>query len=99
MAHVSSKNINEMIRAGAIEMGLTNRGFPLSRLSLHSLRAGGAVALKLGGMDTIMLKKYERWSSDTFLTYIHEQISSLGHGVSKKMATLHNFYNVAGFED
>ena len=59
---------------------------------------GGAMELKLANMDIVMIKKYGRWSSDTFLTYIHEQISSLGHGVSKAMAQPRDFFNIAGYE-
>ena len=43
--------------------------------------------------DTI--HKMGRWSSDTFLMYIHEQISS-SHGLSKKMQTEIGWHNIEG---
>ena len=43
----------------------------------HSLRAGGATALKLHGYDDTTIKKSGRWTSLTFLQYIHNQISHL----------------------
>ena len=56
------------------------------------------MALKLANMDIVMIKKYGRWSSETFLTHTHEQISSLGHGVSKAMAQPRDFFNIAGYK-
>ena len=35
------------------------------------------MALKLAGIDVIIIKKYKMWSSDIFLTQNDEQISSL----------------------
>ena len=97
IAHITSKDVNTMLKIGARSMKLETRGYPISRISPHSLHSGGAMALKLGGMDIITIKKYGRWASDTFLRYIHEQLSALGHNVSKVIAKPHNFYNVAGF--
>ncbi|KAG7368937.1 hypothetical protein IV203_031680 [Nitzschia inconspicua] len=39
-------------------------------ISSHSLRAGGAMALHLGGVQVHTIKILGRWSSDTFLLYI-----------------------------
>ena len=43
----------------------------------YSLRAGGAMALKLHGYDDTTIMKMGRWTSLTFLQYIHNQISHL----------------------
>ena len=98
MGHVASRDISKTLKDAAKATDMQQRGFPTSRICPHSLRAGGAMALKLANMDIVMIKKYGRWSSDTFLTYMHEQISSLGHGVSKAMAQLRDFFNIAGYE-
>ena len=79
-------------------MGPCVRGFFKDQLGSHSLRAGGAMALKLNRVDPMLIKKYGRWSSDTFLTHMHEQIAALAEGISTKMARKTHFYNVAGFE-
>lgn len=96
-SHVVNSDISQMIKHTAKVINLPQRGFPLSRLAPHSLRAGGATALAIAGWDTVIIKKYGRWSSCTFLTYIHEQIAALGKNVSKSMATKHRFHNIAGF--
>jgi hypothetical protein len=54
------------------------------------------MAMKLNGEGTDTMRKYGRWSSDTFLMCLHEQISALGKGVSKNMAKPHPFFNIAG---
>jgi hypothetical protein len=35
-----------------------------------------------------------RWSSDTFLIYIHEQIAAFSRGLSKQMGLKVNFKNI-----
>ena len=57
-------------------------GYDLTRIGAHSLRASGAMALKLNGYDKETIMKIGRWSSDTFLTYIHSQIAALTMGVA-----------------
>ena len=56
------------------------------------------MALKLENMDIITIKKYGRWSSDTFLAHIHEQILALGVNMSKTMAIPYNAFNVAAIQ-
>jgi hypothetical protein len=54
------------------------------------------MAMKLNNIDRDTIKKFGRWSSDTFLMYIHEQISAFSAGVSKKMTNNIQFHNIAG---
>ena len=44
------------------------------------------MALKLNGEADSTIKIMGRWSSDTFITYIHSQIGALTAGLSIKMA-------------
>ena len=90
-----SADIISMLRCVVKQIGLCKRGYPLNIISPHSLRSGGAMALKLGNIDIIRIKKYGCWSLDTFLEYIHKEISALCVNVSKTMATPHNAFNVA----
>lgn len=75
--HVSSNQITRAIKQVAIKSGLISKRFPASQLGSHSLRAGGAIALNLNGIYKMLIKKHGRWSSETFLTCIHEQIAGL----------------------
>ncbi|KAG7349649.1 hypothetical protein IV203_012246 [Nitzschia inconspicua] len=56
-------------------------------ISSHSLRAGGAMALHLGGVPAHTIKILGRWSSDTFLLYIQEQITGFSAGLSTQMSS------------
>jgi hypothetical protein len=71
-------------------------GFTAAFVSSHSLRAGGAMAMKLNGEDRDTIHKQGRWSSDTFLMYIHEQIAAFSTGISKRMSRHIPFINLKG---
>jgi hypothetical protein len=68
----------------------------MSRIGTHSLRASGAMALKLQGVSNSTIMKISRWTGLTFLTYIHAQIGALNAGLSQQMATRIHFVNVGG---
>jgi hypothetical protein len=64
---------------------MKKHGFQVAQISSHSLRAGGAMALHLNNIPTHTIRKMGRWSSDTFLDYIHEQIAVFSAGLSTAM--------------
>jgi hypothetical protein len=92
--HVTTADITLAVRESVVLSGLLNSGYSPSRVSAHSLRASGAMALRLNNVGEDLIKKLGRWSSSTWLTYIHSQISSLSAGLSEKMTIHHVFYNV-----
>jgi hypothetical protein len=83
---VSDRDIGMAIRWGATFDCLLTCGYTLDRISSHSLQAGGAMAIKLGGALDSTILQVGRWSSLTYLTYIHSQIGALTAGLSKLMA-------------
>ena len=89
-------HITLALRQAAIDANLSAAGYPQNRISSHSLRASRAMALKLAGYDSNTIKKVGRWSSGTFLTYIHSQISAFSQGLAEAMSTPRIFYNVGG---
>jgi hypothetical protein len=70
------------------------QGYDLLRIGPHSLRASGAMQLKLNGVSDSMIQKMGRWSSNTWLQYLHGQISCLTRGLSARMATPVLYFNV-----
>jgi hypothetical protein len=53
------------------------------------------MALQLNNVGEDLIKKLGRWSSSTWLTYIHAQMSSLTAGLPERMAVIrHVFYDV-----
>jgi hypothetical protein len=81
---------------GLVVLANANKGavYTLNQISLHSLRAGGAMAMKLNGASDSTIMRVGRWSLLTYLTYIHSQISALTAGLSKLMVTQVRFQNV-----
>lgn len=94
--HVVAPDILVAIRAAAVRSNLPAKGYSIDRIGAHSLRASGAMALRLNGYSGDEIMKIGRWRCTTFLTYIHSQIGALNAGVATKMARRINFINVAG---
>ena len=92
--HVVAKNVTDLVRHAAIATNLVGQGYDLTRIGTHSLRASGAMALKLQDVDTSLIMKIGRWTGLTFLTYIHAQIGALNARLAARMATRIHFVNV-----
>jgi hypothetical protein len=92
--HVEAKNITALVRHAAIATNLVAQGYNMRRIGTHSLRASGAMALKLQGEADSTIMKIGRWSGNTYLTYIHSQIGALNAGLAARMATRVHFVNV-----
>jgi hypothetical protein len=82
--NVSRQGIVSLVKRGATELKLNQRGIDPDLLGSHSLRAGGAMALKLQHYADTLIQKLGRWSSTTWLQYIHTQIAHLSKGVAAK---------------
>jgi len=54
------------------------------------------MALKFAGANREDIKKLGRWSGDTFLMYIHDQIAEYSEGWTKKMAIPRSYFNLEG---
>ena len=67
---VKSTEITTALRASAAAMG-DSIGLLPRDISARSLRAGGAMALLLGKVDTDTIKLVGRWRSDAMLVYLH----------------------------
>jgi hypothetical protein len=91
---VSDRNITIAVRWGATRDGLLERGYTLNQVSLHSLCSGGAIALKLSGASTDTIMRVGRWTSNTYMMYIHSLIGALSKGLAWKMSRHHTFHNV-----
>ncbi len=91
---VTDRDIGVAVRWGAIYDGLLLRGYTLNCISSHSLRAGGAMAVKLGGASDSTIMRVGRWTSLTYLTYIHTQIGALTAGLAWQMSKAFTFQNV-----
>ena len=91
--HVTSSMVRSLVRSSVAALGLHRQGIKASDVGSHSLRAGGAMAMKLNGCDLVTIMKSGRWTSLTFLTYIHNQIAHLGANITHRMATAVPFFS------
>jgi integrase len=94
--HIASTLIVTTIREAARLTNLPAHGYDLKRVGAHSLRASGAMAMKLNNVDAETIKKVGRWTSSTFLIYIHSQIAALNAGLAERMVHPVYFHNVGG---
>ena len=95
-SHVTDKDMRIVTRAAVIKMGLEKNGISPERVGSHSIRAGGAMALKFTGADRDDIRKMGWWSLDTFLIYIHDQIAEYSEGWTAKMAVPRSYFNLEG---
>jgi integrase len=95
---VTSQDIIKMLRASAATLKLEKQNINPDLIGAHSLRAGGAMALRLHGYDDTTIQKMGRWTSNTFLQYIHTQIAHLSKDISQKMSIPLPFLNIAAIE-
>ena len=91
---VGPTDINTAVKQAVTDLGLARNGLLASHVGSHSLRAGGAMAMHLNHISHDTIKKMGRWSSDTFLMYIHEQIAVFSKNVSTKMSRPLEFHNI-----
>ena len=89
---IRATTITKALKAAVTALNLQAIGVYPTQVSTHSLRLGGATAMFLNGVDEITIKKMGRWSSDTFLIYIQEQLSLFSKGISEKMSKPFNFH-------
>jgi hypothetical protein len=92
---VLSSDIIAMVRTSARLLHLSDQGIDPDLIGAHSLRAGGAMALRLHGFEDTVIMKMGRWTSLTFLQYIHTQIAHLSEDISRKMSIPLPFLNIA----
>ena len=95
---ISRQGIVSIGKKGATDLNLRQRSIDPDLLGSHSLRTGATMALKLQHYADTLIQKLGRWSSTTWLQYIHTQIAHLPKGVASKMSEDLPFYNIAFIE-
>ena len=85
---VESHHIIAAVHAKTKKLKLNFQFIEPDLVRAHSLREGGAMALKLHGLNDTTIMKMGHWTSLTFLQYKHNQISHLSKDISQKMNML-----------
>ena len=95
---IKPKDMIQGVRAAVLDLQLEKVGIAPDLVGVHSLRAGGAMAMKLTGHSDTTIMKHGRWRSLTFLEYIHNQIGHLSVNLSARMSETLPFTNIAAIE-
>eukprot|EP00978_Attheya_sp_CCMP212_P045877 scaffold364507_cov33-Attheya_sp.AAC.1 len=64
IAFLRGDDIVKGVRLAVIALDLPKAGIKAEQVGSHSLRAGGAMAMKLNGSDCDTIRKFGRWNSD-----------------------------------
>ena len=67
-------DIGAAVKRAVMSIWLNKKGITPDDVGTHSLRAGGAMALKINWASDTTIKKAGRWTSMAFLQYLHNQI-------------------------
>jgi hypothetical protein len=72
-------------------------GFQANEIGTHSIRSGGAMAMKLSGAEDSTIRLIGRWKSDSFLKYIRKQIQQFSSNISSRMLDHEHFTHIPSF--
>ena len=75
---------------------LPHLGFQANQVNARSMRAGGAMALLCGRVDTDTIKLVGRWRSDAMFRYLHAQALPIVNRLAQTMLRHGNFTLAAG---
>ena len=88
------RTITNALRVAVKALNLESINIRASQVSSHSLRAGGATAMHINGVPNVTIQKMGRWSSDTFLIYIRDQLFHFANAVLSKMSNAFDMFTV-----
>ncbi len=96
---ITPDHMRSSLQKAALKLKFHEKGIDPRNIGVHSLRAGGSMALKMimGVSDTI-IKKQGCWTLITFLEYIHNQLAIFAKDLSRKMSTPLPYLNVSHFQ-
>jgi len=92
---VRDKDIVKVVKDAVLAPDLRNSRFSKEEVGSHSLRAGGAMALYINRRSALEIQRAGRWTSTTFLEYIHSQLAITSQGLAQAMSTETSFLNMA----
>ena len=91
---IRSKDIVDAVKKAIPLAGDDTSGFSEADVGSHSLRAGGATAMYINGQDAMKIQRAGRWTSNTFMTYIHSQLDVVSQGLSESMSKATPYLNM-----
>jgi hypothetical protein len=95
--NITSKDNIKFLRRSVSSMDSTKLGFKANEIGTHSLRSGGAMAMKLSGAEDSTIRLLGRWKSDSFLKYIRKQVLQFSSNISRRMLEQEHFTHIPNF--
>ncbi len=92
---VRSKDMVKAVKDAVKIKKSKDNGFDEDKVGSHSLRAGGAMALYITKHSAIEIQRAGRWTSTTFMEYIHGQLDVVSKGLAQAMSQSVPFINMA----
>ena len=96
--NITSKDNINFLRRSVASMDTTKLGFKANEIGTHSLRSGGAMAMKLSGAEDSTIRLIGRWKSDSFLKYIRKQVLQFSSNISRRMLDQEHFTHIPNFD-
>ncbi len=84
--HVTSKQVIATMRDEVQAIGEDVLHIEKSKIGMHSIRSGAAMAMFLSNCSVCLIMMIGCWSSNAVLRYIRKQVEQFSHNVSLKMA-------------
>ena len=91
---IQADHVRSKLRSIVDIIGEDSLCFSKTDVGLHSIRAGGAMAMFLSGTPTIIIMRVGRWLSKAFLEYIRDQVETFTYGVSRRMIKCEKFFDL-----
>jgi hypothetical protein len=94
ISHISATDVIRALRNATSQIGFDDLGFHPEEVGTHSIRCSAAMAMAIMKVPTWQIMITGRWNSDAFMKYIREQVDRISEGVSSRMASVEEFFNI-----
>jgi hypothetical protein len=91
VSHVTSKIVESALCDGVMAADEAKLSIHCHKVGTHSIQAGAAMAMYLGGVPVFAIMMIGQWSSTAFMKYIRKQIKEFTLNVLKNMLTMQHF--------
>ena len=89
---ISSHMVRTKLRSAVTAIGEKRLGLTADDIGCHSIRSGGAMAMKLAKVSSYTIMIIGRWKSTAFLDYIRKQVAEFAMDISSLMVDHGDFF-------
>ncbi len=89
--HVTGKIVKNVLGDSVVALGKAKLRIYRHKIGTHSIRAGAAMAMYLGGVPVFAIMLIGRWLSTAFMNNIRKQIEKFSLNISTSMRSVQHF--------